>query len=80
MRNSPNDLNWLFLKNSRGTANAMRGNRITFMLTLNPNIAIIHDVKVEPRFAPKITAIDCSRLIRPAFTNETTITVDADEL
>lgn len=37
-------------------------------------------VTVVPTLAPKITAIDCARDMRPALTKLTTITVEADEL
>ena len=73
-------LYWLFLAKSSGTATAITGNSITFMSSLKPKMATIHAVNVVPTLAPNITAIDCSRLIRPALTKLTTITVDADEL
>ncbi len=41
---------------------------------------MIQVVTVVPTLAPKMTAIDCARLIRPAFTKLTTITVEALEL
>ena len=79
-RNSPIDFVRPFLENSSGTARPMRGRTNADMLTLNPNRAITHAVNVVPTFAPKITAIDWARVIRPALTKLTTITVDADEL
>ena len=39
----------------------------------------IHAVKVVPIFEPKHTPIVCSRVMRPEFTNPTSITVIADE-
>ena len=68
------------LVNSRITANATIGSTATLTSTLKPNRAMIHAVKVVPTLAPKITAMDCARVIRPAFTKLTTITVEADEL
>ena len=59
---------------------ASSGSSTTLRLTLKPNIDTIHAVKVVPTLAPKITAIDCSSDIKPAFTKLTTITVEADEL
>ncbi len=50
------------------------------MLTSKENAEIIHVVAVVPTLAPKITAMACWRLIRPAFTKLTTITVEALEL
>ena len=69
-----------FMKNNMGTAIAISGSNITLILNLKPRMATSHDVNVEPKLAPKITAIDCSRLISPALTNDTAITVDAEEL
>ena len=65
---------------SMGTAIAIKGNKMTAMLTLNPPMAIIHSVKVVPSAAPKLTASDCSSGIKPALTKLTTIDTDADEL
>ena len=50
------------------------------MSTLKPNRAMTQAVNVVPTLAPIITAIDWPRVISPAFTKLTTITVDADEL
>ena len=80
IRNSPIDFVRLFLKKSSGTAQAIIGRMNTDVSTLNPNRAIIHAVNVVPTLAPNITAMDCARVIRPAFTKLTTITVEADEL
>lgn len=44
-----------------------------------PNTATIHAVTVVPRFAPIITPTDCSKVIRPALTKLTIITVVAEE-
>ena len=43
------------------------------------NSAMTQAVNVVPTLAPMITAMDCVRVIRPALTKLTTITVDADE-
>ena len=50
------------------------------MLTSNEKAEMIQVVTVVPTFAPNITAIDWARLIRPALTKLTTMTVDALEL
>ena len=80
MVNSPIDFVLLFEENSRGTARPMRGRAKAEMSTLKPNSAMTHAVKVVPTLAPMITAMDCARVMRPALTKLTTITVDADEL
>ena len=49
------------------------------ILKSNPNRATIQAVIVVPMFAPKMTATDCSRVSRLAFTKETTITVVAPD-
>ena len=49
------------------------------MLNLKPNSATIHAVIVVPMFAPKMTPTDCCSVIKPALTNDTTITVVAPE-
>ena len=46
----------------------------------NPKNATSHVVNVEPMLAPRITAIDSARVIRPALTKLTTINVEALEL
>ena len=46
--------------------------------TLNPRL-IIHAVSVVPMFAPMITDIACARVSSPALTNDTVITVVADD-
>ena len=80
MVNSPIDFVLLLEENSRGTASPIRGSANAEMSTLKPNRAMTHAVKVVPTLAPMITAMDCARVIRPALTKLTTITVDADEL
>ncbi len=50
------------------------------MLTSKEKAEIIHVVAVVPTLAPKITAMACARLMRPALTKLTTITVEALEL
>ena len=78
--NSPIDLVLLLFINKRTTPRPIRGSMNADIFTLNPKSAIIQAVNVVPTFAPIITAIDWPRLIRPALTKLTTITVDADEL
>ena len=78
--NSPNDFLRDELQNRSGTAHAISGRMNTDVSTLNPNSAIIQAVKVVPTLALNITAIDWPRVISPALTKLTTITVDADEL
>ena len=80
MVNSPIDFVRLFLAKSSGTAIPISGRANAEMSTLKPNSAMIHAVKVVPTLAPNITAIDCARVIRPAFTKLTTMTVEAEEL
>ena len=80
MRNSPIFLVLLLFISNSTTARPIIGSTKAEMLTLKPNKAIIHAVKVVPTLAPKITAIDWASDIRPALTKLTTITVDADEL
>ena len=80
MRNSPHDLRVLFLEKRSGVPKPISGRANRVMLTLNPKMEIIQAVTVVPTLAPIITAIDCPRVIRPALTKLTTITVDADEL
>ena len=78
--NSPIDFFLPVLAKSSGTAHAMTGRMKADVSTLNPKRAMTHAVKVVPTFAPKITAIDWARVMRPALTKLTTITVEADEL
>ena len=80
MVNSPIDFVLLLLENSNGTARPISGSANAEMSTLKPNRAMIQAVNVVPTLAPIITAIDCARVIRPALTKLTTITVDAEEL
>jgi len=40
---------------------------------------MIHAVSVVPMLAPMITEIDCAKVRSPALTNDTVITVVADE-
>ena len=49
------------------------------ILKLKPKSATIQAVIVVPMFAPKITPMDWGKVINPAFTKETTITVVAPE-
>ena len=79
-RNSPIDFVRLFLEKSSGMARPISGSTNADMLTLKPNRAMTHAVNVVPTLAPMITAIDCARVIRPALTKLTTITVEAEEL
>ena len=46
--------------------------------TLNPRL-MIHAVSVVPMFAPIITEMACARVSSPAFTNDTVMTVVADD-
>ena len=80
MRNSPILFVLLFFENRSGIARPIMGRINSDMLTLKPNSAITHAVNVVPTLAPIITAMDWARVIRPALTKLTTITVDADEL
>ena len=80
IRNSPIDFLREELQKRSGTAHAMSGSMNTDVSTLNPNRAMIHAVNVVPTLAPKITAIDWPKVISPALTKLTTITVEADEL
>ena len=53
--------------------------RATFERENFPTRAMIHAVRVVPRFAPMITPMDSTRVSRPALTKLTTMTVVADE-
>ena len=79
IKNSPIDLLRDDEANSSGTAMPISGSINDDILTLNPNSAMTQAVNVVPTLAPMITAMDCVRVIRPALTKLTTITVDADE-
>ena len=59
---------------------AKRGRAKAAILTLNPMAEIIHAVMVVPILAPIMTPILCTKVIRPALTKLTTITVVALEL
>ena len=80
MRNSPIDLVRLFLVKSSGMLRPISGRTKADMLTLKPKSAMTHAVNVVPTLAPMMTAIDCARVMRPALTKLTTITVEAEEL
>lgn len=80
IRNSPRLLYVPFFMKSIGTPMASSRMLQSEMLTSKENAEMIHVVAVVPTLAPKITAIACCRLMRPALTKLTTITVDADEL
>ena len=81
MMNSPIDLSLFFLANinSNATAPISMGRLNALVLSPRPKRVIIHAVTVVPMLAPIITATAPARLRRPAFTNETTITVVALE-
>ena len=60
-----------------GMPTASRGMAKAAMLILNPTAEIIHAVTVVPMLAPMMTPMDCARVISPAFTKLTTMTVVA---
>ena len=66
-----------FPLNIRGMPIANIGMANAAILTLKPTAEIIHAVTVVPMLAPMMTPIDCTNVIRPAFTKLTTITVVA---
>ncbi len=81
--NSPNDFNLFFL--AKKNVNAMvpaSSARLKPLPPLppSPKSRMIHEVMVVPMLAPIITAMAPANDIRPALTNDTTITVVADEL
>ena len=80
MVNSPIDLVRPLLEKRSGTARPISGRANAEMSTLKPKSAMTHAVKVVPTLAPMMTAIDCARVMSPALTKLTTITVEADEL
>ena len=57
-----------------------RGKAKAAMFTLKPIAEITHAVTVVPMLAPMITPILCAKVIKPALTKLTTITVVALEL
>ena len=57
--------------------NAIKGIAKIDMSALNPNHETSHAVTVVPILAPMITLIPCTKVSKPALTNETTITVVA---
>jgi hypothetical protein len=68
------------LENSIGAEMPMDARARMEMSILNPRMATIQPVNVVPMLAPKITPMDWTKVIRPALTNETTMTVVAEEL
>ena len=62
-----------------GMPTASRGMAKAAMSTLKPTAVIIHAVTVVPMLAPMMTPIASERVIRPAFTKLTTITVVAED-
>ena len=76
---SETSLFFIPLLNMSGSAIAIANRANSVMSILKPTIATIHPVMVVPMFAPMITPIACIRLIRPAFTKLTTMTVVADD-
>ena len=67
------------LENIIGIPIASRGIANAAMSTLKPMADITHAVTVVPMLAPIMTPIACARVISPAFTKLTTITVVADD-
>ena len=65
--------------NTNATAPNSMGRLNMLLLSPRPKRVIIHAVTVVPMFAPIITAMAPASVSRPAFTNETTITVVAEE-
>ena len=66
-----------FFRKLKPLPNAIEGMAIVAIFILKPRIATSQPVTVVPIFAPMMTPIDCSRVIRPAWTKPTSITVVA---
>ena len=77
--NSPTLFLLDLLLNNKGMPIASKGMANAEILTLNPTAEIIQAVTVVPMLAPMMTPMDCPRVIRPAFTKLTTMTVVADD-
>lgn len=77
--NSPIDLREEREENMSGMPIAKSGMANAAMFTLKPMAEMIHAVTVVPMFAPMITPMDCARVMSPALTKETTMTVVAEE-
>ena len=77
--NSPTLLRLLLPEKMSGIPMASIGMAKAAIFTLNPTAEIIHAVTVVPMLAPIITPIDWVSDINPALTNDTTITVVADD-
>ena len=73
--NSPTLFLLDLLLNNKGMPIASKGMANAEILTLNPTAEIIQAVTVVPMMTP----MDCPRVIRPAFTKLTTMTVVADD-
>ena len=78
--NSPTLFRLLLELKIRGIPIARSGKANAAIFTLNPMAEIIHAVTVVPMFAPIMTPILWAKVIKPAFTKLTTITVVALEL
>jgi len=79
MRNSPQYLRFPVLENIKGTPIANNGIEYALNFTLNPRMAMIQPVTVVPILAPIITPADSTSERIPALTNETVITVVAED-
>ena len=77
--NSPILLRLDLLEKMSGIPMASSGMAKAAISTLKPIAEIIHAVTVVPILAPIMTPMDCAKVIRPALTKLTTITVVADE-
>ena len=76
---SPIDSFLIFLYETSKKPTPNMGTAKAEILNLKPNRDTIHAVMVVPIFAPKITPTDCLSVSNPAFTNDTTITVVAED-
>ena len=79
MNISAYSLAFVFFEKRNGRATAIENKDNIVISTEKPNKATSHPVTVVPMLAPSITPIAEIRFIRPAFTNDTTITVVADD-
>ena len=79
MNISAHSLLFVFFEKRNGRAMAIENRESIVISTEKPNKATIQPVTVVPILAPSITPMAEIRFIRPAFTNETTMTVVADD-
>ena len=78
-KNSPQERLVLFFEKTNGNDKPIMGKRICEILNFNPKSVINQILMVVPILAPIVTAIESLKVIKPAFTKLTSITVVADD-